>query len=88
MGATRRNAAVMEQTGIVKQYLRLLVQTKLAAEVARQHAYPAAVQQVIDADQVDGIGDRHHQLAQVDRQILRNGRDVHDAQPAMCGWAR
>jgi hypothetical protein len=73
MGAARRNATVMEQTGIVKQYLRLLVKAELAGEVAGQHANPATVQQVVDPDQIDGVGDRHDQLAQVNRQVLRHG---------------
>ena len=81
MGATRRNATVMEQTGIVKQHLDLLAKAKLAGEVAGQHANPATVQQVVDPDQIDGVGNRHDQLAQVDGKILRQSRCIHDDQP-------
>ena len=56
-----------------KTGLRMARAVKLAGEVAGQHANPATVQQVVDPDQIDGVGDRHDQLAQVDGQVLRHG---------------
>ena len=88
MDARRRNAAVVQQAGIVEQELGLLVPAELARQFAGEHANPATVQQVVDADQVDRVGDRHDQLAQVDRKVGRQARHAHGGQFARCGRAR
>ncbi|MGB9193903.1 MAG: hypothetical protein WCB88_08195 [Azonexus sp.] len=77
MDAGRRNAAVVQQAGVVKQQLRLLIPPQPAGQFACQHADPAAMQQVVDPDEIDGVGDRHHQLAQVNRQGWRQVTFVH-----------
>ena len=88
VNAGRRDAAVVQQAGIVEQELGLLVPAELAGQLACEHANPAAVQQVVDADEVDRVGDRHDQLAQVDREVGRQARHAHGGQFARCGRAR
>jgi len=75
----RGDAAIVQQTSIIKQLLLCLGPAHEDSQFPSQHADPATVQNIVHTHQVNRVGDGDDQLPQVNGQVSGLGWINHDS---------